>query len=310
MPAKVSRPSLKTHLKIGGVVGSISLYKAIGDGKNQKWESADADGNPWKPKPAAEALPEPPGDPLGGESTPEPQKGTGAPIGGAVPPAGEAPESEVPLEMSAEPEKPRKGIRKADGAFVDLTDEIEGITERTTMEQMEIVSFISRSHVPRERIIGTYFVAGGDGDGLPPLRLLQTLVEAMRETSTVAVVRFSKRKGQTLGVLTVRRDGAILLLELCFAEHFRAPNPKCLAHTHAETKPEEVEQAGRLIMAMAGRRDDLDGIRDLRAWMEEELVKRAEEGELDDYELPAEQVVETESSELGDLLAAAVAQQS
>lgn len=202
----------------------------------------------------------------------------------------------------------RKGIRKADGVFVDLTDEIEEIAERSTLEEMRVVSFIDVRHVPRERIIGSYYLAGDDLQGLlPPTRLLAVLMRAMRASSKVALVRFSKRKGQTLGVITSQRSGALLLLELAYSAQERSPNPRCLAHAKVEPREGEVEGALELIQSMAGKRDSLDGIRDARLVMEDELIARAEAGELDEYELTGDAAEDHEIDQLGQLLAQAAA---
>lgn len=200
---------------------------------------------------------------------------------------------------------PRKGVRKADGKFVDLTDQIEEITERSTLEEMRIVSFIDVRHVPRERIISSYYLAGETGEGAPPVRLLATLMAAMRQKERVAVVRFSKRVGQTLGILTARRDGAIVLLEVAYAAQERGPNPTCLAAKQVEPRTGDVAGAIELIESMAGKRESLDSIRDPRLTMEMELIARAEAGELDELELGSTLVEDDEITQLGELLAAA-----
>jgi non-homologous end joining protein Ku len=218
-------------------------------------------------------------------------------------------ENPVPeMAIYARSPQPRKGIRKADGVFVDLTDEIEEVAERSTLEEMRVVSFIDVRHVPRERIIGSYYLAGDDLQGLlPPTRLLAVLMRAMRASSKVAVVRFSKRVGQTLGVLTPQRNGALLLLELAYSAQERSPNPRCLAHAKVEPREGEVEGALELIESMAGKRDSLDGIRDARLVMEDELIARAEAGELDEYELTGDDAEDHEIDQLGQLLASAAA---
>lgn len=270
--AKASRISVNTTLKIGPIEAPIGLMKATGDSpKARKWEVRKVE------EPKVEKAEQPKGTPLGA-ATPQ-----------------EVADSAVSAEKLAEqalstaaPEKPRKGILKDDGAFVDLTEEIEAIGERSRLEFMEIVSFIDARHVPRERILASYYVAGtaAEGDELAAAPVLQVLGAAMRETGRVAVARFSKKKGQTLGILTPRRDGSLLLLELCFAEQWREPGPKALTHTHVEVKDSVHTQAVALVEAMAGRRDSLDGIADLRVQMEAELAEKAEAGEMDDYELP------------------------
>lgn len=198
---------------------------------------------------------------------------------------------------------PRKGIRKADGTFVDLTDAIAEITEKVTLEEMRVVSFIDSRHVPRERILSAYYLAGdAKGEGVPPTRLLATLMRAMRAKQRVAVVRFSKRVGQTLGILAPRRDGSILLLELAYAAQERQPSPTCLAANQVEPREGDVVAAIELIEAMAGKRESLDSIRDPRLTMEMELIARAEAGELDDMELGAALVEDDEVGQLGELL--------
>ena len=314
----VSRPSTSTMLRIGTIKTPVSIYKIVGDSKKgRQWELADDEGQPWSlaaaTKAPSEPEPQPEGDPLGGSAVPA--ASSSAPIGGAVPPAGEAAGGalgdDATLPEDTEPAKPRKGIRKEDGGFVDLTDQIEEVTERSTLEEMRVLFFLDASHVPRERIIGSYYLGGAglgeadiaDPDTVGPARLLKTLGTVLRSTKRVAVVRFSKRKGQTLGVLVARRDGALLLLELAFAAQVRQPNGKCLAHTKAKVSDEAIAGVFALVDSMAAKRDSLDGVRDARRVMEDELVARAEAGELDEYELVPELDMDEETEQLGALLA-------
>jgi non-homologous end joining protein Ku len=320
--SKVTRASASTTLKIGSIETPISLYKLTGDGaKSRKWELANAAGEPWDA--TRDAFPnrqkpeddDPHGaaaeDALGSEGemgvqSPPAAEG-GAPMGGAVPGASSSAPSDEE-EKEEEPVKPRKGIRKDDGAFVDLTDQIEAISEETTLERAEVISFIDQRHIPRERITAAYYLAGGDGEGLPPTRVLAIVTAAMRETGKVAVVRFTKRKGQTLGILTRRRDGALILLEVVFSAQVREPNARCLAHVHVGVRPEEMAAAAELIEAMSGRRESLDSIRDRQVVLTEELVTRAEHGELDEYEpLIPDTEMDAQTEQLGDLLRRAAA---
>lgn len=293
MATKASRISVNTTLKIGPVEAPVGLMKATGDSpKARKWEVRKVE------EPKAEKAEAPKGAPLGG--TPK--------FGGEEAAAETSGTSKV--EAPPVPEKPRKGVLKDDGAFVDLTEEIEAIGERSRSEFMEIISFIDARHVPRERILASYYVAGvaSEGAELAAAPVLQVLAAAMRETGRNAVARFSKKKGQTLGILTPRRDGSLLLLELCFSEQWRAPGPKALTHTHVEVKDSVHTQAVALVEAMAGRRDSLDGISDLRVQMEAELAEKAEAGEMDDYELPPIGADADEDAErLGTLLQEAAA---
>lgn len=318
--------SLKTVLKVGPVKAPVGLMKATGTGRSQKWETRDPDEDlvntreeaveaarlagvaitpkeevpeEETPAPAAE---EPQGDPLGDD--------------GKVPPP---PRSEEDIEAEAKTVealkaamKPRKGVLKGDGKFIDLTDEIEAIGERSKTEFMEVVSFIDRGHVPNERIIASYYLAGrsADEEGLiaasPVLKMLHT---AMRKANRYMLVRFSKKKGQTLGIVKPQRDGSLLVVELVFAEQWREPGPKALVHNHVEVAEARIEQAAELIDAMAGRRDSIDGIADLRSQMERELADKAKAGEMDEYELaPVDPDADTDTDRLGELLKEAVAE--
>jgi non-homologous end joining protein Ku len=175
----------------------------------------------------------------------------------------------------------RRGVKKPDGSLIDVTDQLMEIEEDSKLDAIEIVDFIDRRKGPRERILGSYYL----GTASAP-RLFADLRKAMQDTSRVAVVRWTKRKGQSLGILTPHPTGALCVLELAFYAETRAPAPECLAHAHAEPAAEEVAGAVDLILAMAGRREDLDSYADRRWQAERELEVRALEGELDDYVLP------------------------
>jgi non-homologous end joining protein Ku len=293
--ATASRVSVNTKLKIGWATTGIGLMKAIGDppGK-QTWEKKE------RPDPAAEQRQEAietakkllqpseeaKADPLGGG------KLTEAPPRSPEEEAAEEKVLDSLVKLNAEAlaaAKPMKGVLKDDGEFVDLTDQIEEIGERSKLEQAEIVTFLDRSHVPRERIISSYYVAAGnvdpDAGELPADKFLRNLQVSLHRSKKVAVVRFSKKKGQTVGILTVTRVGALLLHELCFAEQWKAPGAKALTFTHLDASEKAVEPTMELIEAMAGRREDLDDIHDLRAQMEAELAEKAKAGEMDEYTL-------------------------
>ncbi|HEV2790336.1 MAG TPA: hypothetical protein VGV69_03455 [Solirubrobacterales bacterium] len=101
--------------------------------------------------------------------------------------------------------------------------------------------------------------------------------------------------------MVAHRSGALLVLEMAFAEHILAPNADCLAHQHMAFSEAAIERVSDLIEAMAGKRDSLDDIRDHRAMLEEQLVTQALHGELDDF-TPADAPVDAEALDLGTLL--------
>jgi non-homologous end joining protein Ku len=279
----VSRASTRTVLRLGEVEAAIGLFKITTDPKARKWDTP-----PVEVTDHAGSGGEAKGSPLapGGKQSSRSK----APAGGTEPP----------------PPKP-KGITKPDGAFVDLTEQIKSIAEATTLDRLEVVSFVDSRHVPRERIVGAYYVGAGQGGGFPPSQIIGLLYRALKLRSRAAVVRWGKRSRSSVGVMIPHRSGALLVLEMAYAEHILGPNPDCLAHQHLEFSDEQVEHAAELIDAMAGRRESLDDIRDHRAELEEQLVTRAEHGEEDDF-APAHTVVDDEASELGDLLEASIRQ--
>jgi len=315
MAEKASRAAVTTVLKIGPVKAPVVLMKATADlSKSHKWEqrTPEEDDNIAKMRkrikeltpeaPASAVAPPaapPEGDPLGdGEAKPEQTQA-------------EIDERREVEEQLATALKPRKGILKDDGAYVDLTDEIENVAERSKSEFMEVVSFIDQGHVPNARITASYYLAGGDDQEglLAPSPVLVMLATAMRRANRYMLVRFSKKKGQTLGIVKPQRDGSLLLVELVFAEQWREPGPKALRHSQAQVPEERIEQAEELIEAMAGRRDSIDDIFDLRAQMENELIAKAKAGEMDKYTLPeVDPSADPDAEQLGELLKQAVAE--
>lgn len=293
---EVEKASVRTQFRLGELVVPAAMFKVIGDppGKRE-YETAGPNGHPLRAVAAVGAAPEgetPKADPLGVSPTSAPRSTPGE-------------YRQVLVEETTGVEVPRDQVRRGirrDGTFVDLTEHLERIEEEAKLEAIEILTFIDRRNVPRERIVGSYFTALG---GTLGLALARALLEAMRESGRVAVIRWTKRKGQTLGVLIPHASGALEALELAWAVQVRTPNAECLAHLRAEVTQGEVDQAVELIHEMSGKRADLDDLRDLRWQRIEELFVRAEEGELDDYKLEPEERPE-EMADLEKLLADAL----
>jgi non-homologous end joining protein Ku len=249
------KASTITTLRIGEVDAPVALYKTATEPKSRQWDD----------EPDAGAT----GDPLAGTRQKAGRKSSGAKGTGPV----------------KAPPKP-KGIIKVDGTFVDLSEQIEQIAESTALEYLEIHDFIRRERVPRERVVGNYWIGVAEGDGFPPARILAHLVDVLKETGRVAVVRFTKRKGQTMGVISAHRSGALLLQELAFAENCYCPPTSALVHVNVELPESEREAMRELVDNRSESYTVLDEMRDVRKMAEEELVTRAEHGELDDYTLP------------------------
>lgn len=278
----VSRASTRTVLRVGEVEAPVGLFKITTDPKARKWDTPPDEGS------AAAAK----GSPL----AERPSEGRGS-SGSARAGSGSA--------ATPPPPKP-KGVIKPDGAFVDLTEQIKAVAEATTLDSLEVISFIDYRQVPRERIVGAYYVGAGEGGGgFSPSRVIGLLYQALKLRDRAAVVRWGKRTRSSVGVMVPHRSGALLVLEMAYAEHILAPNAACLTHQHLEYPEGQVERVAELIDAMAGKRDSLDGIRDYRADLEEQLVERAMLGEEDDF-TPPPAAVDEEAASLGDLLEASI----
>lgn len=291
---EVKRASTKTVLRFGQIKAPIGLFKTTGDVKGVEWDKAGPSGYPLRRVAKAEE----------GEAVKTSPTAVKPDLAPSAP--GEYHERLVEEETGqvVEPADVRRGLF-VDGSFVDLTAAIDRAEEASRLEEMVVVGFVDRRRVPRERIVGSYYLAGESSDyGPDPARVIRLLLEVLKKKERVAIVRWTKRKGSTLGVLTPAADGSMMVLELGFAEHFRAPNAKCLSHLQAEVSEGEIEKAGELIDALAAKRSDLDSIRDRRAQLEGELAERALSGEFDPSEFEVEEATEAEMEDLSALLVA------
>lgn len=250
----------KTTLKVGAVKADVALFKTTDD-PNQvnKWDTAGPNGGILHAVQRGKAITEqaPEGDPLGGGAAPvveDPPPTIAAPAGAVT---------TVLVEEGSEeevaPDEVRRGIRREDGSFADLTDALSEIDERAKLEEMEVVAFVDVGQVPRERVLASYFLAG-DEPGAP--RTLRVLQEAMLKSRRVAAVKWSKSKKQALGVITTHRSGALLLLQLAWSEDWREVPAKALGHRQATVSETEVAAAVELVQAMRDTRDAIDELRD------------------------------------------------
>lgn len=314
---KVKRASTKTELRLAFATAEVGLYKIAGDdAKDRNWDSAGPNGNklltetrpveaPIEEKgdalgvtPIREEAPEDPGPeevPPIEETAPTP------PSADAVPAETKRVLVEAETGIEIEPEDVRKGIRFDDGRFVDLTDQIETVEEESRVEGLQVLGFLRRERVPRERVICSYYLGAESGSGA---KLLRTLYEGMRDAGRVAVVRWTKRRGQTLGIVVPHSSGALVALEMLFAERVRDPNAKCLAHLQAEVTRGVVDRAVELIESMSWSPSQFDEIRNRRVELERELYARADAGEVEGYEIEPEKPID-DLAELADLLSAA-----
>lgn len=177
------------------------------------------------------------------------------------------------------PEQVRRGVRLDDGRFIDLTEQIDAIQERTKLDRMEVVSFFDIGQIQRERISGSYYIAAADKTAPHTLR---ALYEGMRKRRRAAIVKLTKRSRQSLGVIVASsKRKSLILHELIWQEDFRAAPEKALAIQQAIVSEREVAATCKLIDAMADTREALDELRDDAIALREELRARAEAGEMD-----------------------------
>jgi non-homologous end joining protein Ku len=295
---EVKKASVRTSLSLGLVEADVKLYKTTGKGeKDPTFTTAGPNGYPLRVEQRAQeaAVEETEkADPLGLEdgddgtvvpaAAPAVEEDPGPEV---VPPTssvvvGSAPgtfknvmvEEETGVEV--EPDDVRRGVRRDDGTFVDLTGRLTAIDEETKLDRIQVLDFIRRERVPRERVVGSYYLAA-DSKSAP--RVLRVLYEGMKRAERVAIVRWTKVKGQSLGLLVPHGSGALVVLECVFADAARKPNAACLAHMRAAVTEKQVDRAVELIESMNAPPSALDGYFDRRAQLQRQLAEKAEEGD-------------------------------
>lgn len=199
----------------------------------------------------------------------------------------------------------RRGVRLADGTFVDCTERLAAIEEHTRIERMEVIGTVDATRLPTARVKASHYVTANGEDAPETLRLL---FEAIRATRRMAVVKWTQKTRQKEGVIVARPSmgGALVLLELAWAEDFRAPGPRQLAHMQAEVTRSEVDAARDLMNALADSPELLNELRDDAIELREELKRAALDGKVDSVVTPPS--VASANRSLVDALAASVEQ--
>lgn len=252
--------ALKSTLSFGLVSCPIALFRTAGEAdKPPAWD--------LDPEPSVKATM------TTGKMTPGTKPAREDPLADGVAFSG------VPRLSEAAAEKPRKGLRRDDDTFIDLTDEIDAIAERTKLEEMRVADFIRTEEVRRGRVLGSYYLAP---DGPGAAKVIRLLHEAMRETKRVAVVKFTKRSKQTLAVLIPLAESKSLeVIEMAWAEDLREIPVKCESCAAIPITTEEVDLAVDLVNAMSSTRADaLDTLTDDARQMRRDLIAKAEAGEI------------------------------
>lgn len=203
-----------------------------------------------------------------------------------------------------------QGVHTPDGQWVDLTDLLGEVDARTKVDGLEVVATISNHAIPRERVIGAKYVAGGDPATYPVLALLW---RALRHTDRAAAVRFTKRTAHALGLIVARgeldsprpeRRAHLVLLELEWAQNLRRPAPRVWGPITAEVSDAEVDAATDLALSFAAGPSVVNDLRDERLAKRRELLELARAGRLAEYVPPAEPMPDDLAADLADLAAA------
>lgn len=207
------------------------------------------------------------------------------------PPAAPEPEPEVPAELvpvaKAEVKHLHGVWREEEGqepVWVDLTDELADIDLRTRVDGQEVAACIAQSSIPAGRVRDSWYVAPA-GKGAP--KVLALLWSALRKHRVGALVRWTKRTNQALGVVVARgteKKPHLELMELTFSAHVKPLPDRCdLGAALAATTDVERAAAERLVAAYREKPSVVDVLRDERSAQRAEVLQAAREGR----ELPA-----------------------
>lgn len=279
----------RTTLALGSVSTPIALYRTVGEPKDAKYDTAGPNGGELHYEEKAEESPPEEAEATDPLAT-DPEAYIGLPIktderlpqdtavvtGLATPGRYRRVLVEEGTGVEVEKADVRRGVRQPDGCFVDLTDGLREIDDKTKLEQMRVVSFIRVEQVPRDRITGAYWVAPGAPGGAKVLALLR---KAMRTTRRVAVVKWTKRSRQALGVMVAHHSGALQVLEVAFAALVRKPDDKVLSPSHVPVTDTELAAAVALVKAMSDSVMSLDELEDDAVVLRRELLEKAAAGE-------------------------------
>jgi hypothetical protein len=254
-----------------------------------------------------------------GAGEPEPEGERGADAAGLFAPTGDeawtGPDAPPAVEQDAGPAwtgesapaeyvppatTVQQGVHLENGEWVDLTDRLNEIDERTKVDGLEVVATIATNAIPRERVRGATYLAGVDAD---TFKVLALLWRALRGCERAAAVRYTKRTAQTLGIIVARgslqrghEPAHLVLLELEWAQNMREPSKRVTGPIGAPVGEHEVAAAIELVEAFAGPPSAVNDLRDERLAKRAELLQLARENRLGDYVAPAVPML----SDLGD----------
>jgi hypothetical protein len=252
-----------TTISVGAASAEVSLVAQSRKPKEAKHDTRWVDGTP-EPNGSSEPWPDESLPPCDGERDDT---------------ATDPTETQPPAELAAAPLSAPAGHRehgvwRGQGearAWVDLTAELAEVDDAFRLDGIRIESTAPESTLEASRVRGASYVV----PRTPESRVfLGHLWDGLRTSNSIAVVRFSKRTNEYLGVLRARGSGTKAFVELLEVEWFENAVP--LPPT-AELSPPIGSAA---TAAMAALRDPgvLGRLRDERNARRAELLQAAREG--------------------------------
>jgi DNA end-binding protein Ku len=144
-----------------------------------------------------------------------------------------------------------KGYELTRDTVIPITDEELRNLPLPTAKAIEIDAFVPLEDIDPIRMGAGYYLTGGGQVAAKPYKLL---VEALRRSSRVAIVKYAWSGRERLGMLRVRGD-AMVLQELLWPDEIRDPTE--LLPEPVEVSEEEIEGALALMDTMTV--DELTG---------------------------------------------------
>jgi non-homologous end joining protein Ku len=185
-----------------------------------------------------------------------------------------------------------QGVHLENGTWVDLTDRLTEVDERTRVDGLEVVRTLPASSYASEHVRELHYVVGDDPS---EFKVLALLWHALRAERAAAEVRWTKRTAQARGIILARGEAGkgahLALLELEWAQNVRPVPAKASGPVAAEVAPEEVAAAVELVESFRAPTPRAE-LRDERLAKRAELLKFARAGKLAEYVPPAEPMPE------------------
>lgn len=227
--------NLKTTLKVGRASAEVSLMKADGKPPDAQHEVRRVPVETIDPKPDG---PMPTGElgldlgfaPFDEGPVVQPQKSPSHlpaasdpfSTGASMPVTLDSPEvhSSQPVQTTVVEERIEWGVWHAD-SWVDLTDKLKKIDEDNKLDGMNIEATMTLSNVPRDLVRDEHYVLPRDPHSH---KFVAMVYKGLKATGQAAVVRWTKRTNQALGVVVPRGTAAkpyLVVLELAWEENVR-----------------------------------------------------------------------------------------